>query len=73
MFRNRLYELWVTRDCLLTTSGERVGVLYKLYPTEHLLEDEAPDGTHPPVGLALMDLVRNSRLAVINSPIAFVL
>src|SRR5581483_4313348 len=62
-----LDELRVTGDCLLTADGERVDVLYKLYPTEHLIEDEAPDGT--PVGLALMELVRKRRLAVINPPI----
>jgi glutathionylspermidine synthase len=66
-----LDELRVTSDGLLTTSGEHVDVLYKLYPTEHLIEDEAPDGT--PVGLALMELVRKRRLAIINPPIAFVL
>ena len=66
-----LHELRVTRDCLLTADGERIDLLYKLYPTEHLMEDEAPDGT--PVGLELMELVRKRRLAVINPPIAFVL
>ena len=66
-----LHELRVTRDCLLTADGERVDVLYKLYPTEHLIKDEAPDGT--PVGLALLELVRKRRLAIINPPIAFVL
>ncbi len=66
-----LDELRVTQDALLTASGERVDVLYKLYPTEHLVEDEAPDGT--PVGLALMALVPRRRLAIINPPIAFVL
>lgn len=66
-----LHELRVTHDCLLTANGERVDVLYKLYPTEHLIEDEAPDRT--PVGLALMDLVRKRRLAVTNPPIAFML
>lgn len=66
-----LDELRVKHDCLLTAAGERVDVLYKLYPTEHLLQDEAPDGT--PVGLALMDLVCRQRLAVINPPVAFVL
>lgn len=50
-----LDRLRVTRDGLLTADGERVDVLYKLYPTEHLMLDEAPDGS--PVGLALMDLV----------------
>jgi glutathionylspermidine synthase len=48
-----------------------VDVLYKLYPTEFLIEDKAPDGTL--VGLALMELVQKRRLAVINPPIAFVL
>ncbi|MBE3561652.1 MAG: glutathionylspermidine synthase family protein [Ktedonobacteraceae bacterium] len=66
-----LDELRVTSDGLFTASGERGDVLYKLYPTEHLIEDEAPDGT--PVGLALMDLVCRRRLAVINPPVAFVL
>jgi glutathionylspermidine synthase len=66
-----LDELRVTPNGLLTASGERVDVLYKLYPTEHLIEDEAPDGT--PVGLALMELVRERRLAVINPPISFLL
>lgn len=66
-----LDELRVTHDRLLTADGESVDVLYKLYPTEYLIEDEAPDGT--PVGLALMDLVNRRRLAIINPPIAFVL
>jgi glutathionylspermidine synthase len=66
-----LNELRVTPDYLLTADGERVDVLYKLYPTEHLIKDKAPDGT--PVGLALLELVRKRRLAVINPPTAFVL
>ena len=66
-----LNELRVTHYGLLTAQGEPVDVLYKLYPTEHLIEDEAPDGT--PVGLALMELVRKRRLAVINPPVAFLL
>ncbi|WP_220192912.1 glutathionylspermidine synthase family protein [Ktedonospora formicarum] len=66
-----LDQLRVTHDGLLTADGERVDVLYKLYPTEHLMLDEAPDGS--PVGLALMDLVRKRRLAVINPPVSFLL
>ncbi|GER86166.1 glutathionylspermidine synthase [Dictyobacter vulcani] len=66
-----LNELRVKRNGLFTTDGERVDVLYKLYPTEHLMLDEDVDGT--PVGLALMELVRQRRLAVINPPISFVL
>jgi glutathionylspermidine synthase len=66
-----LDELRVTPDGLFTASGERVDVLYKLYPTEYLIEDKAPDGT--PVGLALMDLVCRRRLAIINPPAAFLL
>lgn len=66
-----LDELRVARDGLRTVAGERVDVLYKLYPTEHLMLDETTDGV--PVGLLLMDLVRKRRLAVINPPVAFVL
>ncbi|GLV56588.1 glutathionylspermidine synthase [Dictyobacter sp. S3.2.2.5] len=66
-----LAKLRVTRDRLMTVAGDPVDVLYKLYPTEHLIEDMAADGT--PVGLALMDLVRRRRLAIINPPIAFIL
>ncbi|WP_161981861.1 glutathionylspermidine synthase family protein [Dictyobacter alpinus] len=66
-----LHELRVTRNGLFTADGERVDVLYKLYPTEHLMLDEDVDGT--PVGLALMELVRKRQLAVINPPISFVL
>jgi glutathionylspermidine synthase len=66
-----LEDLRVTNDYLYTAQGQRVDVLYKLYPTEHLIEDKAPDGS--PVGLALMDLVARHRLAVINPPTAFVL
>ena len=66
-----LDELRVARDCLLTADGERIDVLYKQYPTGFLIEDEAPDRTK--VGLALMELVRKRRLAVINPPISFVL
>lgn len=56
---------------LSTADGRRIDVLYKMYPTEYLIEDSAPDGT--PVGLALLDLVRRRRLAVLNPPSAFVL
>jgi glutathionylspermidine synthase len=66
-----LNDLRVTDDNVLTASGEHVDVLYKLYPTEHLIEDEAPDGS--PIGLALLDLVRRRRLAIINPPISFLL
>lgn len=61
----------VAAESVRTVVGQRIDVLYKLYPTEQLLLDEAPDGT--PVGLLLMDLVRKRRLAVINPPIAFIL
>jgi len=67
----RLEDLRVTDDCLVTADGRQIDVLYKMYPTEYLIEDSAPDGT--PVGLALLDLVRRRRLAVLNPPSAFVL
>ncbi|MGH2511036.1 MAG: glutathionylspermidine synthase family protein, partial [Ktedonobacteraceae bacterium] len=66
-----LDELRVTPDYLYTAQGERIDVLYKLYPTEYLIEDEAEDGTA--VGLALLALVRKRRLMIINPPSAFVL
>jgi glutathionylspermidine synthase len=66
-----LGDLRVGSDGLFTTSGERIDVLYKLYPTEHLINDKASDGT--PVGLLLMELVRKQHLAVINPPISFLL
>lgn len=67
----RLEDLRVTNDYLFTAEGRRIDVVYKMYPTEYLIEDTAPDGT--PVGLALLDLVRRHRLAVLNPPSAFVL
>ena len=54
-----------------TSSHEELDVLYKQYPTDYLIEDEAPNGTK--VGLALMELVRKRRLAVLNPPISFIL
>lgn len=66
-----LDQLRVTRDKLLTAEGEQVDVLYKLYPTEYMIEDEAPDGM--PVGLELLELVRKRHLAVINPPSSFLL
>jgi glutathionylspermidine synthase len=67
----RLEDLRVTNDCLLTADGRQIDVIYKMYPTEYLIEDSAPDGT--PIGLALLDLVRRRRLTVLNPPSAFVL
>jgi len=67
----RLEDLRVTDDCLLDADGRQIDVIYKMYPTEYLIEDCAPDGT--PVGLRLLDLVRRRRLAVLNPPSAFVL
>ncbi len=66
-----LEDLRVTDESLSTSTGERIDVLCKLYPTEHLIDDEAADGT--PVGLALLDLVRKRRLAIINPPVSFLL
>jgi glutathionylspermidine synthase len=66
-----LEDLRVTDDGLWTADDRPIDVLYKMYPTEYLIEDCAPDGT--PVGLMLLDLVRKRRLAVLNPPSAFVL
>jgi glutathionylspermidine synthase len=48
-----------------------IDVLYKLYPTEHLMLDHTQDRV--PVGRMVMGLVEAGRLAVINPPVAFLL
>ncbi|MBV9282612.1 MAG: glutathionylspermidine synthase family protein [Chloroflexi bacterium] len=66
-----LEELRVMADRLEDRDGRPIDVLYKLYPTEHLIEDQAPD--HVPVGRMVMGLVAAGRLAVINPPVSFLL
>ncbi len=66
-----LDELRVAPHGLFTADGRAIDVLYKLYPTEHLVEDESRDGQ--PVGLGLISLVARRRLAVINPPGSFIL
>lgn len=57
---------------LYTGSLEKIDVLYRpAHPIEFLIHDVAPDGDR--IGLHLLDLVRDRKLAIINSPAAYIL
>ncbi|MFX3673120.1 MAG: glutathionylspermidine synthase family protein [Paenisporosarcina sp.] len=58
---------------LFTPSLERIDILYRqTYPIEHLVNDEDPEtGEH--VGQALMKLVEQNQLMILNPPSAFLL
>ena len=58
---------------LFTPSFERIDILYRqTYPIEHLVADEDPEsGEH--VGRALMKLVEQDQLMILNPPSAFLL
>ncbi|WP_028610271.1 glutathionylspermidine synthase family protein [Paenibacillus harenae] len=49
----------------LYAGGERIDILYRLYPLEYLIHDADAD-TGLPVGEALMELVELGKLALIN-------
>ncbi|MEL3974513.1 glutathionylspermidine synthase family protein [Rossellomorea oryzaecorticis] len=56
-----------------TPSGERIDVLYRpTYPVEHLVDDVDPE-TGDKVGLDLIKLVLDRKLAVLNPPSAFLM
>lgn len=57
---------------LFTPNGEKIDVLYRqTYPIEFLVEDQSEQGTF--VGVELMKLVNQGKLAVINPLSAFLL
>ncbi|WP_211747360.1 glutathionylspermidine synthase family protein [Paenibacillus sp. Marseille-Q4541] len=60
-----LSELEIIKDEGLYCQGERISVLYRLYPLEYLVNDEAED-TGERVGEWLLDLVTQGKLALIN-------
>ncbi|WP_454193440.1 glutathionylspermidine synthase family protein [Paenibacillus sp. Marseille-Q7038] len=60
-----LSELEITRNEGLYYQGERISVLYRLYPLEYLVHDEAED-TGAQVGEWLLDLVTQGKLGLIN-------
>jgi glutathionylspermidine synthase len=56
-----------------TPSGERIDVLYRpTYPIEHLVDDADPD-TGDKVGMELIELVVDGKLAILNPPSAFLM
>ena len=57
---------------LYTDTGDRIDVLYRLYPLEFFARDRAPL-TGAPIGELLFDLVLRRQLALINPPSAFLL
>ncbi|MFJ7406866.1 MULTISPECIES: glutathionylspermidine synthase family protein [unclassified Lysinibacillus] len=57
---------------LYTPSMERIDILYRpAHPIEFIIDDVAPDGER--IGLQLLDLVKDRKLAIINAPAAYVL
>jgi glutathionylspermidine synthase len=64
--------LRIDPDGLYTNGGDRIDMLYRLYPLEFFARDVDPQ-TNAPVGEMLFDLVRRRRLALINPPSAFLL
>lgn len=60
-----LSELEIIKDKGLYYQGERIFVLYRLYPLEYLVYDESED-TGERVGEWLLDLVIQGKLALIN-------
>lgn len=57
---------------LFTPSGEQIDVLYRqTYPIEHLVEDTSEDETA--IGVALLRLVQEEKLAIINPLSAYLL
>lgn len=57
---------------LYTPSMEKIDILYRpAHPVEFLIDDVASDGDR--IGLQLLELVKDRKLAIINSPAAYVL
>ncbi|MFJ7952381.1 glutathionylspermidine synthase family protein [Lysinibacillus sp. NPDC096418] len=57
---------------LYTPSMEKIDILYRpAHPIEFLIDDVAPDGDR--IGLQLLELVKDRKLAIINPPAGYVL
>jgi len=58
---------------LFTPSGERIDILYRqTYPAEHLANDKEPT-TGEDIGQALMNLVAQNQVMILNPPSSFLL
>ncbi|MDQ8736304.1 glutathionylspermidine synthase family protein [Paenibacillus sp. LHD-38] len=62
-----LDQLVIVEGDGLYGNGERIDILYRLYPLEYLIHDTEEE-TGLPVGEALIALVEQGRLALINPP-----
>ncbi|MBD2867513.1 glutathionylspermidine synthase family protein [Paenibacillus arenilitoris] len=60
-----LDRLEIVKGVGLFGGGERIDILYRLYPLEYLIHDEDP-GTGFPVGEALMELALLGKVGLIN-------
>ncbi|MNW49345.1 Glutathionylspermidine synthase [compost metagenome] len=60
-----LSELEIIPDDGLYAGGERIAILYRLYPLEYLVYDQDDDGSKE-IGIELLNLVVQGKLALIN-------
>lgn len=60
-----LSELEIVQGEGLYSEGERISVLYRLYPLEYLVNDEAED-TEDRIGEWMLELVEEGKLGLIN-------
>jgi glutathionylspermidine synthase len=62
--------LQITEDELLDPDGNKIDILYRqTYPIEHLVEDRDEYGNE--IGVQLMKLVEQGKLAILNPPSSF--
>lgn len=61
----------IVKDDGLYAQGRKIDVLYRLHPMEMLIEDKDFDGY--PTGEALLNLVKNKKLVLINPPEAIMM
>ncbi|MGD6816639.1 glutathionylspermidine synthase family protein [Metabacillus sp. 113a] len=62
----------IEEEGLFTPDGEKIDILYRqTYPIEHLINDKSEDGTA--IGIELLKLVKDEKLAVINPLSSFLL
>ena len=67
-----LDQLTIDENGLYDHNGTKIDILYRqTYPIEHLIEDESADGV--PIGLQMLSLVEQRKLAILNPPSAFLL
>jgi glutathionylspermidine synthase len=68
-----LHKLYIQKGIgLFDEDGVKIDILYRqTFPIENLISDEDSDGNK--IGLWLLELVENGKLAIINPPSAFLL